>query len=266
MKKLFIAGCTFFFLGHVNAQQTSGMVTYVRTMQMQMHIVDDQQGEKTIPQSRTDKFELSFGKNQSLWRHAEEEMENDELGGGGHGVQIRMIGMGQDDISYCNFNLAKKVDQREMFDKKFIVTDSIKKLNWKLTGETQTLLGHVCQKATAERPVKRMMMNIDNGKMERKEIDDTAKLIAWFTTDIPVPAGPEVAGQLPGLILMLDMGDGRTLYKAIEINNKVKLDDIKEPAKGKKVTTEEFRSETKKIMDEMEKNSPKGNKTIRIGN
>ncbi|MEO8112102.1 MAG: GLPGLI family protein [Ginsengibacter sp.] len=266
MKKLLMAGCTILLLNNVRAQQTSGTVTYVRTMQMQMHIIDDHQGEKTIPQSRTDKFELTFGNNQSLWKHAEEEMENDELGGNGNGVHIRMIGVGQDDVSYCNFDLAKKVDQRDMFEKKFIVTDSIKKLAWKLTGETQTLLGHVCQKAIAERPTKRMTMNMDNGKMERKEVDDTAKLVAWFTTDIPVPAGPEVAGQLPGLILMLDMGDGRTVYKATEISDKVKPDDIKEPVKGKKVTPDEFRAETNKMMDEMQQNHPGGNRTIRIQN
>ena len=265
MKRLMTA-FTILLMSHVQAQQTSGTVTYVRTMQLQMHINDDQQGERTIPKTRTDKFELSFGNNQSLWKHAEEEMQNDDIGGSGNGIQIRMIGPGQDDISYCNFDLGKKIDQREMFDKKFIVTDSIKKLNWKLTVATQTLLGHVCQQAIAERPVKRMTMNIDNGQMEPKEVDDTSKVIAWFTTDIPVPAGPEVAGQLPGLILMLDMGDGRTVYKATEISDKVKLSDIKERVKGKKVTADEFKNETKKMMDEMQKNHPGGNRTIRIQN
>jgi GLPGLI family protein len=266
MKKLLMAGCAIFLISHLQAQQTSGKITYVRTMKLQMHIMDDQQGERAIPQIRTDKFELSFGNNQSLWKHAEEEMQNDDMGDNGTGVQIRMIGPGQDDISYCNFDLSQKIEQRNMFDNKFIVTDSIKKLNWKLTGETQTLLGHICQEAIAERPIKKMTMNIDNGKMERKEVDDTTKLIAWFTTDIPVPAGPEVAGQLPGLILLLNMDDGRTIYKAIEISDKVKLDDIKEPVKGKKVTPDEFRAETNKMMDEMQQNNPGGNRTIRIRN
>lgn len=35
-----------------------------------------------------------------------------------------------------------------------------------------------------------MMMNMDNGVMERKEVDDTANIVAWFATDIPVSAGP----------------------------------------------------------------------------
>ncbi len=265
MKKLLLMGFTVLGITCVQAQQTSGKVTYVRTLQLQMHI-DNGQGEQTIPQTRTDKFELSFGNNQSLWKHAEEEMQTDDMAGDGNGIRIRMVGPGQSDVSYCNFGLAQKTDQREMFDKKFIVTDSLKKLNWKLTGETENILGHVCQKAVAQNPTKRMTMNIDNGKMERKEVKDTVTLVAWFTTDIPVPAGPEAAGQLPGLILALDMGDGRSSYKAIEISDKVKLDDIKAPTKGKKVTPAEFREETDKMMKEMQENHPGGGRTIRIGN
>lgn len=265
MKNLLVAACTVFLLSQAQAQQTAGKVTYQRTLQMQMHIVDDQQGERNIPQTRVDKFELSFANNQCLWKHVDDDMENDDMGGGdGGGMRIRMVGPGMDDIIYYNFDEAKNVAQRNMFDKKFIVTDSIRRLNWKLTGETQTLLGHVCQKATAQRPTKRMTMNMDNGKMERKEVDDTTTLVAWFTTDIPVPAGPEVAGQLPGLILSLDMGDGRMSYKAIEISDKVNASEIKEPTKGKKVTPDEFRTETKKMLDQMQQNNQGGNRVIRI--
>ena len=173
---------------------------------------------------------------------------------------------GNDDVLYNNFETGKRIEKRELFEKTFIIEDTIAKMKWKMTGETKTILGLPCMKATATRISTRMAMNIDNGKMERKEVDDTAKLVAWFTTDIPVPAGPEVAGQLPGLILLLDMGDGKTVYKATEISDKVKLDDIKEPVKGKRVTPDEFRAETMKMMDEMQKNNAGGNRTMRIQN
>jgi GLPGLI family protein len=153
-----------------------------------------------------------------------------------------------------------------MFDKKFIVADSIKKLSWKITGQTKTILGHVCQQAIAQRFGKRTSMNMDNGKMERKEMNDTTNMVAWFTTDIPVPAGPEVQGQLPGLILALDMNDGRMVYQALEVSAKVNLASIKEPVKGKKVTPEEFRTETQKMMEEMQKNQGGGNRTFRVAN
>ena len=242
------------------AQQKEGKVIYQRTMQMQIRINDNDQLSQMMPKSRTDKFELSFGNNQSLWKHVDEDDNTDEMNT--NGMQIRMIAPGQSDISFFDFGAAKKVEQREIMDKKFIVTDSIRKLNWKLTGETQTILGHVCQQAIAERTGKRTQMTMDNGKMERKEINDTTKIIAWFTPDIPVPAGPEVQGQLPGLILALDMNNGRMVYKAIDIQTKVDVATIKEPAKGKKFTPDEFTKEREKMMQEMQKNNQGGNTRI----
>jgi GLPGLI family protein len=266
MKKMLLTGIPVFFMCQLHAQQTAGTATYERTMHMQMHIVDDQQGEQMLPRTRSDKFTLDFGDNKSLYKHADEDLQTGEMDEGGNGVQIRMIAQGVDDISYCDFNTLQTVEQREMFGKKFIVTDSIHKLNWKLTGTTQTLLGHICQEAIAEKPTKHVSMNIDNGKMEQKETTDTVTITAWFTTDIPVPAGPEVEGQLPGLILSLDLGDGRTTYKALSINDKANVSDIKEPTKGKKMTAEEFKQETKKMLDEMQKNNRGGNRVIRIQN
>ena len=244
------------FAGLLHAQQKDGKVVYERTMQLQIHIQDDNPMAQMLPKTRTDKFELTFGNNQSLWKHADEEMEANEFGG--NGMQINVVGPGQNDIVFYDFAKGVRVEQREMFDKKFIIEDSIAKLNWKLTGETQTILGHICQKATTQRIGKRMQMTMDNGKMERKEIDDTSRIVAWFTTDIPISAGPEVQGQLPGLILALDMNDGRMVYKAVELSSKFDLASIKAPTKGKKVTSDEFTAERNKMLDEMQRNMQGG--------
>jgi GLPGLI family protein len=247
------------------AQQKEGKVIYTRTAQMQTRVFanGNDQLSQMLPKSRTDKFELTFGNNQSLWKHIDEDDAQDEMAG--NGVQIRMVGPGQNDIVFHDFTAAKRTEQRDIMEKKFIVTDSIRKLNWKLTGETQTILGHVCQKAVAQRTGMRTMTTIDNGKIERKEVMDTTNMIAWFTTEIPVPAGPEVQGQLPGLILELDMNNGRMVYKALDIQAKADIAGIKEPTKGKKVTPDEFTKERDKMMDEMRKNNQgNGNRVIRM--
>src|SRR4029079_5082984 len=97
-------------------------------------------------------------------------------------------------------------------------------LKWKMSEETKTVLNHLCRKATATNYSKRTMMTMDNGKMEKREVDDTSNIIAWFTSDIPVPAGPgEYQGQLPGLILEMDVNNGRQVYKALEISPKADL-------------------------------------------
>ncbi len=264
MRRLVLAGAILLLVHLTYAQQTTGKVVYERTIQMQIQINDNDAISQTLPKTRTDKFELTFGNNQSIWKHVDEDDNSDE--GSWNGMQIRMVGPGQNDIAYYDFTNARKVEQREMFDKKFIIEDSIQKLKWKLTGETETILGHICQKATAQRSAIRMQMTMDNGKMERKEVNDTTMIIAWFTTDIPVPAGPEVQGQLPGLILALNMNDGRMVYKAIEISPKADLTSIKEPTKGRKVTPAEFAEERNKMMEEMQKNNQGGPNRIIIRN
>ncbi len=266
MKKLFFGCAAVLSLSSLYAQQKEGVVIYVRTMQMQIHINDNDQVQQMLPKSRTDKFELSFGNNQSLWKHVDEDQQNDEFGGGG--MQIKMMAPGTEDVTYCNFDKTWKVEQRELFGKKFIIADSIRKLNWKMGEETKTILGHNCRKAVTQRYGKRTTMNINNGVMEKKELNDTTNIVAWFTTDIPVSAGPEVQGQLPGLILALDMNDGRMTYVAASVSPKVDLVSIKEPGKGKKVTPDEFAAERNKMMDEMQKNNQggNGNRVIRIQN
>lgn len=249
-----------FALTAATAQQREGKVLYSRVSQMQMRINNNDQLSSMLPKSRTDKFELTFGNNQSLWKHVDEDENMDEMSG--NGMQIKIAVPGQNDIVFHDFTSARRVEQRDLMDKKFVITDSIRKLNWKLTGESQTILGHTCQKAVAQRTGKRTMTTMENGKLERKEVNDTTNIVAWFTTDIPVPAGPEVQGQLPGLILALDMNDGRVVYKALDIQAKADMASIKEPTKGKKVTPEEFTKERDKMMEEMQKNNQGNGRTF----
>lgn len=267
MKKIILAASGLIMLSSLYAQQKEGKVTYERTIQMQININDDAHLSSMLPKTRTDKFELSFGNNQSLYKHIDEEQQNDEFGG--NGMQIKMVGPGMDDIIFCNFDKSWKVEQRELFGKKFLVSDSIRKLSWKISDDTKMIAGYNCRKAVAQRTGKRTMMNINNGNMEKKEIMDTTTIVAWFTMDIPVSAGPEVPGQLPGLILALDMNDGRSTYVATSVSAKVDVSSIKEPTKGKKVTPDEFVAERNNMMDEMQKNNQgggPGQRVIRIQN
>lgn len=264
MKKIFLAGLAFLAIAGVNAQQKEGKVIYQRTTQMQFNF-NNGNGDQPVTQTRTNKFEMSFANNQMIWKQGEDDIQDDAGGGmGGGGMVIRTMGGGADDATFCDFEKSRRVELREFFDKKFLISDSLRKGNWKLSEETKTILNHSCRKATSVRIGKRMMMSMENGKMERKEIDDTSHIVAWFTTDIPVPAGPEVQGQLPGLILELETNNGRSVYKAVEILAKPDLAAIKEPSKGKKVTPEEFTQERNKMLEEMQRNNQGRNMQIRM--
>lgn len=213
-----------------------------------------------MPKSRTDQFELLFTPQHALYQY----LPNAADDGGaqsfsGGGVQIMMRGANMNESTYFNWANGVRVDQREIMEKNFVVTDTIAKLQWKLSEETKPILQFTARKATGTTIQQRPRVTMENGEMKREMVTDTVKVIAWYTTDVPVPAGPNYAGQLPGLILELDMNNGQSITKAIEFSPKVAGNKIKEPTDGKKLTAAEFSKERDKMMEEMRKNMPAGN-------
>jgi len=235
-----------------SAQQQQGRVVYEFTRQLQLRMMGPDGTEQAMPRTRVFKIEVLFGNNQMLRRQLEDDNANDfQPDEGGGGMQIR-IG-GDDDVTWLNFSEQRKVEQREFATKQYLVTDSIHKLNWKLTGESKTIMCYICQQAITTSIGKRRTMSMENGNMSSKEVPDTSAVVAWFTLAIPVPAGPDYQGQLPGLILEIDV-NGNITYKAVEISPKVDVASIKEPKSGRKVTTTEFNQERDKAIQEMEHN------------
>jgi len=257
MKRLLIASAMLIAIPTL-AQVKEGKILYERTMQMQIRINDDNPAfQNMIPKERKDKFELFFTEGKSLWQPVEDDGQSDETAfgdaGGGMRMVIRMPG--SNDIVFHNVTDSKKVEQRELAEKNYIITDSIRKLNWKVAGESKAILGHNCMKATSQRMQESFRMTMDNGEAKREKVMDTLNIVAWFTNEIPGSFGPDMyQGQLPGTILEIDVNNGRTSYKAIEISPKVDVAKIKEPSKGKKVTPEEFAKEREKMMQEMMQN------------
>lgn len=246
-----------------------GKVIYERIIQMQMRFEGmDEEVARRMPRSRTDNFELSFSGSTSLLHQLPNinEEANTVAGGGPGGGNQQVImfrgGPGAGGVTYHDFEAGKRLEQQEMNSKNYLITDSIRKLQWKLTGETKTILGYVARKAIAKQYSMRPSVSMENGKMKREMRPDTSTVVAWFTTEIPVPAGPMFQGNLPGLILELDMNNGRMVYKATEISPKPGT--IREPRGGKAITAEDFRKENEKMMEEMMKNMPAGGR-IRIG-
>lgn len=256
---LFLSICIS-FLGY--AQMKEGRVVYERTFQLPARIFSaNAEIASQLPRSRTDQYELLFGNNQSLWQYlpdANSEGDPNSVTAGGGTMVFRFAG-GSNDISYCNLDKGTRVDQREIADKNYVVTDSIRKLKWKLTDETKSILNYNARKAIAQRIGTRTQMSMENGQMKREQVADTTSIIAWFTTDIPVSAGPGTyQGQLPGMILELEENNGRTVFRAVEVSTKVSVAKIKEPKDGKKITATEFDKEREKVMEEMRRNAPNG--------
>lgn len=243
------------------AQLKEGRIIYERNIQLpvRMFRTDDGSSAPQPPRTRTDQFELLFGNNQSLWQYLPT-ANNEEAGTvtTRDGGSVMVMRVGSNDVNYANLTTGLRVDQREVMDRNFVVTDSLRRNNWKLTEETKKVLTYTVRKAIGTNVVTRPRITMENGEMKREMVTDTVKVIAWFTTEIPVSVGPE-AGQLPGAILEMDVNNGQTVYRALEVSPKVSLSKIREPKDGKKVTQAEFVAERDKLMEEMRKNMPRGN-------
>lgn len=269
MKKIWIAGIPLLIGVMAKAQQTEGRIVYERTVEMRITMTGmPEEMQRMIPRTRTDKIEVLFANNKSVKKQlpseeTDEQAFNGAVGGGpgGPGIVVRTNMAGSDDVLFSDLANSLYVEQRDLGTKKYIIADTIRKLSWKLTGETKTILGIVCQQATAQRIGKRNQGSMVNGEIKREEVADTANFSAWFAPSIPVSAGPEVQGQLPGLMLALDINNGRTVYRALELSPKVDAASVKEPKSGKKVTQQEFAKEQEEMMKNMQRN---GRGTIRF--
>ncbi len=259
MKKTFSFLTAVLLMAFASGQMKDGKIVYERTMQLQIQIADNNPAmQNMIPRERKDRYELSFSNNKSLWQRVED-MQGDETTFGGDGAQIRFVMPGSDDITYHSIDDMKKTDQRELGGKTFIVADSIRRLSWKVAGETKTILGYKCMKATAQRTQESMRMNMDNGNMSRQRVTDTLNIVAWFTNEIAGSYGPDMyQGQLPGTIMEIDINNGRNSFRAVEVSAKADVAKIKEPTKGKKVTADEFAKEREKLFSEMQQNGGGG--------
>ena len=97
-------------------------------------------------------------------------------------------------------------------------------------------------------------LTLDTVRIDMKDgnYDDERKVEVWFTPEIPVSSGPGEYGQLPGMILEIDLNEGdRTITATAVEAGDVAKDVLKEPKKGKEVTSEEYREIVREKMKEM---------------
>lgn len=216
-----------------SAQKNEGIVLYEVKMNMHRRLPADRQEMKTmIPEFRTTKMQLIFNQNESLFKNVEED-DDEEINANGGAMRMRFM-MPQNEL-YFNFAENKKVEMREFMTKKFLLEGEIKPNAWKISDEeTKEIKGYLCKKATFTNEERKM------------------NVVAWFTEQIPVSAGPDNYNSLMGLVLQVDINDGEIVTTASNIEfKKLKKGDIKIPTEGKKITQEEFRKMVEEQMKQM---------------
>lgn len=225
--------------------QSSGKILYTETQKLDIQIEGmDKSMADLLPKSRSVNKNLIFNSNHSLYLTADEsetedlEMESDD-------GSIKIMIQTDDDVSqlYKSFETKSSTHQKGLFGKTFIVEEPLVKKKWKITNEKIKYLDYECQKAVIE--------------------DEDNFIVAWFTSQIPVKAGPDFYDGLPGAILLISKNDGELEIKAQKISLDDTLSDkIKIPNDGKKVTQEEFekiQAEKEKEMEALFKNRTRRN-------
>jgi GLPGLI family protein len=221
----------------VNAQNgmpatgNSGTVVYEQVVKLEIKLEGESaQFADKMPKERKSQKVLRFNGESSLYENKPMDEDQTMQSESGGTVMIRMVE--PDNKVFTNLTENKQIEKREFMTREFLIETALNPSEWKLTGKQKMIMNYPCQEALKE----------------TKE----GKTSAWFTPVIPVSAGPGVHNNLPGLVLAVDVNDGKQTLNAISIDlNPVADNVIVKPDKGKKVTREEFDKIVEEKMKEM---------------
>ncbi len=253
------------------AQMKEGKISYERKINMHRFITDPEMRAR-IPEFRTDKFELLYTEQASLFRTVVDDEAPDPFAnnGGDRGGGPRFMMRMPETSTYTDINAQMQYESRAMFEKTFLVVDSLKQNKWKISGETKTIAKYLCKKATTMVAApQQVRMRIGNGP--RPAEDTTApkpkevELVVWYTEDIPVSVGPDNYAGLPGAILEVDTDNGSNVIMATEVSAKFPKKELVQPTKGDKMNRAQFQDAMKKIMEDMQRGGGMGGIRISRG-
>jgi GLPGLI family protein len=167
-----------------------------------------------IPKFTTSYFDYSFTLNSSLYKPGREpDVAPPKMFGNSPAAENTV---------YTDFRQKKVVANKQVFEEKFLVVDSMRKMQWKIIDEVRTIANYKCRKAVGR-------------------ICDSVYVVAFYTEDIMVSGGPEMFSGLPGMILEIAIPRLYSTWIATKIEVTQPLAaDIKAPEKGKKVTQKEM--------------------------
>ena len=260
------------------AQMKEGKIVYERKINMWRMITDPEMRTR-VPEFRTANFELLFNDKASLFRSVPDDEAPDPFAnnGGDRGGQRFNFRM-PETTTYIDLASQMQYESRPMFEKTFLVVDSLKPLKWKISEETKTIAKHLCKKATTTAPAQMVRMGgIRMGRNNAATTDSAKKadapivpketeVVVWYTEDIAASVGPEVYTGLPGAILEVDMDNGSNVTTATEVTAKYPKKELTQPTKGDKMNRAQFQDAMKKLMEDMQRGGGMGGMRIRMNN
>ncbi|MES2807787.1 MAG: GLPGLI family protein [Bacteroidota bacterium] len=178
--------------------------------------------KKTNPQIKIAKSTLNFSDNKTLFTPIVVEERRDYY------FETPMAD--QLNTTYTDLGASTRLSQKKVFEEQFLVSDSVARIKWKITGETRDILGYTCRRA--------------NGL-----ILDSIYVVAFYTDQIPVSSGPESFTGLPGMILQVALPHENVSWLATKVTDTtLPANTIVAPKKGKPLTKKQFQDKLTSAM------------------
>lgn len=208
----------FIFCGtKVHAQNSiflsQGKIEFEKKINLYAQIDDDEdQGwkdlmRKTMPQFKVTYFNLEFNNNKTLYKPGRENPDNNKL----------WEQAAEDNVVFTDLSNAQSSSQKRVFEQTFLVQDSTRKIQWKITDEKRIIAGFECRRANAL-------------------IMDSIYVVAFYTDAIITSGGPESFTGLPGIILGVAIPHEHITWFATKVYTENISDaDLVAPTRGKKV-------------------------------
>lgn len=182
MKKIIIVFVLVAFHSLAEAQVRfiySGNIEFERKINIHRQIAESNSSWyknmlKQLPTFHTSTFSLGFDKKFALYQYIP----------GPPAPQISIIGPAKENAVYTDFEKGLRESRKAVFEENYVVIDSLRNLEWKISDERRTIAGFECRKAVGT-------------------ICDSVYVVAFYAEEIPVSGGPESFGGLPGMILGL---------------------------------------------------------------
>src|SRR5690606_39292194 len=133
------------------------------------------QSKRTNPHFRAFKYNLAFdGTNTKFWPQDNQAASSGGFFGGDPSIDIGST-------IATDLLAQQSTSQKSIYEETYLITDSLRQIQWRFTNESREIAGYECRRANAL-------------------VLDSIYVVAFYTDQIPVSGGPESFTGLPGMI------------------------------------------------------------------
>jgi GLPGLI family protein len=204
---------------------TKGKIEYERKTNQHALLdennVWDAAAKKNYPKFITYYFDLNFDNNRTLFKPGR---DNDVR-------QNKFWGIFEgENIIATNLDSSRSITQKSLYSDAYLISDSLRKIEWKIGTEIRKIAGFDCRKAVGK-------------------VLDSFVVIAFYTNEIIPSGGPESFTGLPGMILGVAIPRMHTTWYATKLQlTDVSEADLAAPKKGKKYAAKDFKAQLNNIL------------------